>query len=112
MPGSALGPAAGGRERVRVAGEPEPSCGYGRDGNPSWEVLEQALGAIEGAEADAVIAAARLIVSATSFGGVQSSWERRARWQSETAPSSLIRLSADIELADDLIASIAHALSA
>ena len=25
--------------------------GYGRDGNPGWEALEQALGAIEGAEA-------------------------------------------------------------
>jgi cystathionine beta-lyase/cystathionine gamma-synthase len=64
------------------------------------------------AEADSVIAAARLIVPATSFGGVESSWERRARWHSETAPASLIRLSAGIEPAADLIADLAHALSA
>ena len=38
------------------------------------------------ADADAVVAAARLIVPATSFGGVESSWERRARWPAETAP--------------------------
>ena len=64
------------------------------------------------AEADAVIAAAQLIVPATSFGGVESTWERRARWPAETAPASLIRLSAGIELAADLIADIALALSA
>jgi hypothetical protein len=43
------------------------------------------------AEADAVIAAARLIVPTTSFGGLESSWERRARWPSESAPASVIR---------------------
>jgi cystathionine beta-lyase/cystathionine gamma-synthase len=64
------------------------------------------------AEADAVIAAARLIVPATSFGGVESTWERRARWPAETAPASLIRLSAGIEPAADLIADVALALSA
>jgi len=64
------------------------------------------------AEADSVIAAARLIVPATSFGGVESSWERRARWPSETAPASLIRLSAGIEPTADLIADVAQALSA
>ena len=64
------------------------------------------------AEADAVVAAARLIVPATSFGGVESSWERRARWPSETASASLIRLSVGIEPAADLIADIAQALSA
>src|SRR5690349_20641104 len=45
------------------------------------------------ADADAVVAAARLIVPATSFGGVESSWERRARWPAETAPGTLIRMS-------------------
>src|SRR6202035_1774318 len=38
------------------------------------------------ADADAVVAAAGLIVPATSFGGVESSWESRARWAAETAP--------------------------
>ena len=62
------------------------------------------------AEADAVVLAAQLIVPATSFGGVESAWERRGRWPAETAPGTLIRLSVGIEPAADLIADIGHAL--
>ena len=62
------------------------------------------------ADADAVVAAARLIIPGSSFGGVESSWERRSRWPGETAPDSLIRLSAGIEPPDDLIADIGQAL--
>jgi cystathionine gamma-synthase len=62
------------------------------------------------ADADAVVAASSLIVPATSLGGVESTWERRARWPAETAPDGLIRLSAGIELAADLIADIDTAL--
>jgi cystathionine gamma-synthase len=64
------------------------------------------------ADADAVVAAARLVVPATSFGGVESSWERRARWPAETAPATLIRMSCGIEPAGDLLADLAAALSA
>jgi len=64
------------------------------------------------AEADAVVAAARLILPATSFGGVESSWERRARHRAETAPESLIRLSAGIEPVEDLIADLEASLEA
>src|SRR5256884_8641820 len=32
-------------------GAPRPGRGYGRDGNPGWEALEQALGGLEEAEA-------------------------------------------------------------
>jgi cystathionine beta-lyase/cystathionine gamma-synthase len=63
------------------------------------------------ADADAVVAASRLIVPATSFGGVESAWERRGRWQGETAPAALIRLSAGIEPAADLVADIDGALA-
>ena len=63
-------------------------------------------------DADQVIAAARLVVPATSFGGVESNWERRARWSGETAPETLIRLLAGIEPAADLLADIAAALNA
>ena len=70
---------------------------------------------IEG-DADAafrVVEAARLIRASTSFGGVDSSWERRARWASETVASpTLIRLSAGLEAVDDLIADIDAALDA
>jgi cystathionine beta-lyase/cystathionine gamma-synthase len=64
------------------------------------------------AETDAVVQAARIILPATSFGGVESTWERRARWSSETAPDSLIRLSAGIEPVDDLQADIDQSLAA
>jgi cystathionine gamma-synthase len=60
--------------------------------------------------ADTVVAASRLILPATSFGGVESTWERRARWPAETAPDGLIRLSVGVEPAADLITDIDHAL--
>ena len=60
--------------------------------------------------ADKVVAASRLILPATSFGGVESTWERRARWPAETAPAGLIRLSVGVEPAADLITDIDHAL--
>jgi cystathionine beta-lyase/cystathionine gamma-synthase len=63
------------------------------------------------ADADAVVAAAQLIVPASSFGGVESTWERRGRWPGETAPESLIRVSAGIEPSADLIADIEQALT-
>jgi len=47
---------------------------------------------------------------ATSFGGVESTWERRARWPAETAPPGLIRLSVGVEPAADLITDIDQAL--
>jgi cystathionine gamma-synthase len=60
--------------------------------------------------ADKVVASSRLILPATSFGGVESTWERRARWPAETAPAGLIRLSVGVEPAADLITDIDHAL--
>jgi cystathionine gamma-synthase len=59
-------------------------------------------------QADSVVSAAQLIIPATSFGGVESSWERRKRWASETAPSSLIRLSVGVEPVEDILADIEH----
>ncbi len=63
-------------------------------------------------QADAVIAAAQLILPATSFGGVESSWERRARWSSEVAPASLIRMSVGIEPLADLLEDLETSLGA
>jgi cystathionine beta-lyase/cystathionine gamma-synthase len=60
--------------------------------------------------ADKVVARSRLILPATSFGGVESTWERRARWPAETAPPGLIRLSVGVEPVADLIADIDQAL--
>ena len=64
----------------------------------------------DAADADAVVAASRLILPASSFGGVESTWERRGRWAGETAPGSLIRLSAGIEPVADLVADLGRAL--
>jgi cystathionine gamma-synthase len=60
--------------------------------------------------ADRVVESSRLILAATSFGGVESTWERRARWPAETAPEGLIRLSVGVEPAADLITDIGEAL--
>ena len=60
--------------------------------------------------ADKVVASSRLILPATSFGGVESTWERRARWPAEIAPAGLIRLSVGVEPAADLITDIDQAL--
>jgi cystathionine gamma-synthase len=77
----------------------------------SFEVDAASAGNAQQA-ADRVVASARLILPASSFGGVESTWERRARWPSETAPAGLIRLSVGVEPAADLIADIDQALSA
>ena len=77
----------------------------------SFEVDPDGAGTAQQA-ADRVVASARLILPATSFGGVESTWERRARWPGETAPGGLIRLSVGVEPAADLIADIDQALSA
>ncbi|HEY2506589.1 MAG TPA: PLP-dependent transferase [Streptosporangiaceae bacterium] len=63
------------------------------------------------ADADAVVAASGLIIPATSFGGAETTWERRGRWAGETAPESLIRLSAGIEPAADVLSDIDAALA-
>jgi cystathionine gamma-synthase len=78
----------------------------------SFELAGLDGGSGTAADGDAVVAAAQLIVPATSFGGVESTWERRARWAGETAPASLIRLSAGIEPIGDLLADIDEALRA
>ncbi|MGH3050961.1 MAG: trans-sulfuration enzyme family protein [Gaiellaceae bacterium] len=52
----------------------------------------------------------RLIVNATSLGGVQSVIESRRRWEGERVPAGLLRLSAGLEDADALWADLEQAL--
>jgi len=54
--------------------------------------------------------ATRLIVNATSLGGVRSLIESRARWEGDRVPAGLLRLSAGLEDADALWADLAQAL--
>lgn len=59
----------------------------------------------ENAEAaEAVCNASALIANATSLGGVESTWERRRRWEREShsVPENLIRLSVGCEHIEDL----------
>jgi len=66
-----------------------------------------------GADAEAVGDACRIIVHATSLGGVESTMERRARYESERAvhtPDTLIRLSVGLEHVEDLWDDLSQAL--
>ena len=65
-------------------------------------------------QVDLMCNGSRLITNATSLGGVESIWERRRRWATESAsvPENLIRLSVGIENVDDLWADIEHAFTA
>jgi cystathionine beta-lyase/cystathionine gamma-synthase len=79
-------------------------------GDPSESTPAVSALADRAAAADKVVASSALILPATSFGGVESTWERRARWPAETAPAGLIRLSVGVEPAGDLINDIDQAL--
>ncbi len=64
------------------------------------------------ATAERFLAASKLLVDATSFGGITSSAERRARWGGDQIADGFIRLSAGCEDISDLIDDIAQALDA
>ena len=64
-------------------------------------------------QVDLMCNSSRLITNATSLGGVESIWERRRRWATESTlvPEKLIRLSVGIEDAGDLWADIDQAFT-
>jgi cystathionine gamma-synthase len=63
------------------------------------------------AAAEAVAKATRLIVHATSLGGIESTMERRARWAEDAGiPASLLRMSVGCEDVDDLWVDLDRAL--
>lgn len=64
------------------------------------------------AHADGFLDALRLVDSATSFGGVRSTAERRGRWGGDAVPEGFIRFSAGAEDPEDLVADVLHALDA
>jgi cystathionine gamma-synthase len=100
-------------ERVRYPGLPDDP-GHERaraqmDGFGTMVAFEVRGGA---APAEAVAKATRLVVHATSLGGIETTMERRARWADEgdRCPPGLIRLSVGCEDVDDLWADLTHAL--
>lgn len=64
----------------------------------------------DAAAARTVETSTRVIVNATSLGGVTSVMESRHRWEGDRVPAGLLRLSAGLEDADTLWADLAQAL--
>ncbi|MEU2248274.1 cystathionine gamma-lyase [Streptomyces sp. NPDC019224] len=62
--------------------------------------------------AEHFLSALRLVEDATSFGGVRSTAERRARWGGDAVPEGFIRFSVGAENAEDLVADVEQALAA
>jgi cystathionine gamma-lyase len=62
------------------------------------------------AHAEGFLAALRLTSEATSFGSVQSTAERRARWGGDAVPPGFIRFSVGVEDPDDIVADVLRAL--
>src|SRR5262249_36814868 len=98
-------------QRVRYPGLP---------GDPAYPVASRQMSrfgpivSFELASAEAAekfLAACRLVLQATSFGGLHTTAERRARWGGDNVPGGFIRLSAGCEHAEDLGGDIAEALS-
>lgn len=71
-------------------------------------VLSFTLGSAD--EAERFLAGSRLLTTATSFGGVTSSAERRGRWGNDEVAPGLIRVSAGCEHVDDLVEDVRQAL--
>jgi cystathionine gamma-lyase len=64
------------------------------------------------ARAEDFLASCRLVNESTSFGGVHTSAERRARWRGDDIAEGFIRLSVGCEEAADVIADVEQALDA
>ena len=60
--------------------------------------------------AERVLRRLAVIREATSFGGVHSTAERRARWGGDALSEGYIRLSVGCESAEDIVADLAAAL--
>jgi cystathionine gamma-lyase len=90
--------------------------------HPAHEVAARQMGGRYGpvvtfelpdaARAQRWLAACSLVAEATSFGGVHTTAERRARWGTDAVSEGLIRLSAGLEDPGDLVVDLVGALDA
>ncbi|MER6121155.1 cystathionine gamma-lyase [Streptomyces sp. NPDC001795] len=103
------------RGRTEVTGLRYP----GLPGDPSHKIAAQQMrrfGCVVSfslptrARADRFLDALRIVDSATSFGGVRSTAERRGRWGGDAVPEGFIRFSAGAEDPEDLVADVLRAL--
>jgi cystathionine gamma-lyase len=60
--------------------------------------------------AERFLQSCELVFEATSFGGVHTSAERRARWRGDAVAEGFVRLSAGCEDARDLVDDVARSL--
>jgi cystathionine gamma-synthase len=90
-------------ERLRAHPKPQIVRYPGLGGLISFDVADEDA-------ARRVETATRLIVNATSLGGVTSVMESRRRWEGDRVPPGLLRLSVGLEDADALWADLARAL--
>ena len=99
-----------GVEAVRYPGLPgDPSHALARRQMRRFgTIVSFDLGSRERAER--FLAACELVVDATSFGGLHSSAERRARWPGNDVPEGFIRFSVGCEDPADLLADVERAL--
>ena len=63
------------------------------------------------AAAQSFLSRCRIVIEATSFGGLHTTAERRARWGADPVPEGFIRLSAGCEHPNDLLQDIVEALT-
>jgi cystathionine gamma-lyase len=68
------------------------------------------LGSREAAER--FLSGCEIVLQATSFGGLHTTAERRARWGGDAVPEGFIRMSAGCEDGEDLLEDVAQALGA
>ncbi|MEU5657848.1 cystathionine gamma-lyase [Streptomyces sp. NPDC047737] len=102
-------------ERTDVSGVRYP----GLPGDPSYPTAVRQMrrfGSVVSfvlADADTAerfLAALRLVDDATSFGGLRSTAERRARWGGDAVPEGFVRFSVGAEDPEDLLADVVRAL--
>jgi cystathionine gamma-lyase len=93
----------------------------GLPGDPSHEIAARQMMhygpivgfVLEGKEkAERFLEACKILVTATSFGGVHSMAERRGRWGGDAIQPGFIRFSAGCEATEDVVEDIAQALDA
>ncbi len=65
----------------------------------------------DAAAADKFLAALEIVATATSFGGLHSTAERRARWGGDDVPPGFVRFSCGCEDTADLVADVEQALA-
>lgn len=87
--------------------------------HPGHEIARRQMDAFGGvvsfdletkARADSFLRSLKLVREATSFGGVHSSAERRARWGADAVSEGFIRFSVGCEASQDLLADVEAAL--